>query len=133
MGALSRTRVIPLADYPLGSRTFVVPSPIEDDATAIYAEFARCTSADPSIWPNQSTRLKVSCEISLDGGTEWKFLASFMAEGGIFLDAQGAEGPVSAMNIPLPFGVLRRVRFSVDVTGNVGSVLRTTGFIELRN
>jgi len=119
-----------LADYPTGNRSFAVGGTLSDAATLIYAELARCTSADPSIWPNQSTRVKVSCEISLDGGAVWLFQASFMVGGGIVLNSHGEESALSAMELPLLSGVNRRVRFSLEITGGP---CRTQGFLELRN
>ena len=130
MGTLSRTLVIPLANYPTGNRSFAVGGTLSDAATLIYAELARCTSADPSIWPNQSTRVKVICEISLDGGAVWLFQASFLSEGGIVLNSHGAEVALSTMEIPLFPGTSRRARFSVEITGGP---CRTQGFLELRN
>jgi len=130
MGTLSRTLVIPLANYPTGNRSFAVGGTLSDAATLIYAELARCTSADPSIWPNQSTRVKVICEISLDGGAVWLFQASFLSEGDIVLNWHGAEVALSTMEIPLFPGTSRRARFSVEITGGP---CRTQGFLELRN
>jgi hypothetical protein len=130
MGTLSRTLVIPLANYPTGNRSFAVGGTLSDAATLIYAELARCTSADPSIWPNQSTKVKVICEISLDGGAVWLFQASFLSEGDIVLNWHGAEVALSTMEIPLFPGTSRRARFSVEITGGP---CRTQGFLELRN
>lgn len=130
MGTLSRTLVIPLANYPTGNRSFAVGGTLSDAATLIYAELARCTSADPSIWPNQSTQVKLICEISLDGGAVWLFQASFLSEGDIVLNWHGAEVALSTMEIPLFPGTSRRARFSVEITGGP---CRTQGFLELRN
>lgn len=128
MATLLRSQVIPLAGYATGQRTFG-PINILDAATSFYFECQRCTSADPTIWPNETTGLNLDAEISLDGGTTWIPAGGFGAVGGIFVLRSGQESALTTFETPLQPGTGRKLRVTITVTNGP---LRTSGTAELR-
>jgi hypothetical protein len=126
---LDRQLAIPLNDYATGTHN--LPSTnILDNATGIYFEISRCTTATPTIWPNASTELSISLEVSLDGGATWLGLSGFGSTGGIFIKRDGSEATVSSSLTNLPAGTGRKVRGTATI---VGGPLRSQGFFEARN
>jgi len=63
---MAKTRDLPLADYPTGTRTFVKQTP--NGLNGFLIAIARCTTADTSIWPNVATELDLIAVPSYDGG-----------------------------------------------------------------
>ena len=95
---MTTTRELPLANYPTGSRTFVKQTP--NGLAGFKIDIARCTSADPTIWPDAATKLGLFVTPSYDGGATfdpaarigWGPDAGPGAGGGIRLDGRsGAE------------------------------------------
>lgn len=124
--ATVRQQTIPLADYPSGSRGFNVNIP--DTANQFYFEFARCTTADPTIWPNDTTVLETQFSMSVNGGP-LVFMVGFTAKGGIF-NSRGVDVPLTTWTGVLPQGLNRTMRIDTTITGGP---LRTQGFAELRD
>lgn len=129
MGILSRTVTIPLADYPNGTRSFTVNS-VSDAATAFAVELARCTSADPTIWPDAATEVRIEVAVSTDNGKTYVPQAAVGIVGGIWVLKDGTESTRTRLNVPLPAGTRRRLRITATVAGGP---LRTQGTVELRN
>lgn len=117
--------VLPLANYPDGTQTFGLAS-IADNITQIILKFARCTTATPTIWPNETTILVFKSEISIDGGNRWDGISGFTAQGGIAFDRFGAELPFTLSLLIPPAGINRQIRGSLVVTGGP---LRTQVFV----
>jgi len=91
---VATTRELPLANYPSGSRTFVRQTP--NGLAGFKIEIARCTSADPTIWPDPASRVRISVECSYDGGATFPANgggAAIDCAGGIELDRGGVEIP----------------------------------------
>lgn len=127
--AVLRQQVIPLNDYPSGSRQFG-PFNVPDSSTTAYFEFARCTTATPDIWPNTATRLQIDLEGSTDGGQTWTPAGGAGAFGGIHTLRNGTESTLSTFVVPLPVATGRKIRINVAITDGP---LRTEGFAELRD
>lgn len=126
---LSRTTAIPLADYPNGTQSFTLNN--LDNAARVFAvEVRRCTSVDPTIWPNESTTLEISVEASTDNGKTFQPLAATTMIGGIWVLRDGTESAVNRLTVGLPEGTRRRLRITVAVAGGP---LRTSGTVELRD
>jgi hypothetical protein len=119
-----REVAVPLANYPSGSRT-VAARNVPDWATHFQFEFARCTSADPTIWPNVATTLRIDFEVFVDG--QWFYGGGYTAVGGVITDDDG-ELPLSFARFTLRPGVDRQIRGNVTITNGP---LRTEGSIEL--
>jgi hypothetical protein len=119
---------LPLDNYPSGTRQ-IAPRSIPDSARELYFEFARCTDADLSIWPNVATRLQIDFEGSFDG-VVWVPAGAFGSFGGIHTNRDGTQAPLSYLPVPLPPGVNRQIRATVTITDGP---LRTQGVIELRD
>lgn len=117
---------LPLASYPAGAHQIPARN-VPDGATVLYFEFARCTTAAPTIWPNVGTTLAIMCEGSTDGIT-WTEAGRFTAVGGIHV-SYGRESLVSAGLWPMPPFANRRVRATVTISGGP---LRTKGMVEFR-
>jgi hypothetical protein len=128
MAVLSRTVVIPLEDYPTGT-TQMTARNISDAANFLHFEFLRSTTATPTIWPNESTKLNFDMEGSFDGVT-WTPAGGFGASGGIHVSRDGSEAPITTVTVPLPAGTNRQLRATAVITAGP---LRTSGTIELRD
>lgn len=65
--SLSKTRSIPLGNYPNGTYDrgpFATPNGLD----GFDIRIGRCTSADPTIWPNATTVVTIDLQVSFDGG-----------------------------------------------------------------
>jgi hypothetical protein len=126
---MTRTVDLPLANYPNGSRATPFRA-IPDDCTRVSVEVARCTTADPTIWPNVSTALDLNIDISLDGGQTVAFSAqSGHIVGGIQKGLHGLEAAVTRITLDgLTPGPNRAARLSGNITGGP---LRTFGTVEI--
>lgn len=119
---------LPLADYPNGTRATNFRA-IPDDATRISVEVARCTTADPTIWPNASTHLDLSIDLSTDGGLTFLRATSGGIAGGIQPGLHGGEAAVTRITMSgIPPGTGRSVRLSGTISGGP---LRTQGTVEI--
>jgi hypothetical protein len=119
---------LPLANYPSG--TLLIPArPIPDSARELYFEFARCTNADLTIWPNAATRLQMDFEGSTDG-VNWTPAGGFGSTGGILTRLNGTQIALTTVRVPLPALTGRQIRATVTITNGP---LRTQGAIELRD
>jgi len=126
---MSRSIDLPLANYPNGTRSTTWRS-LTPDITRASVEVQRCTSADPTIWPNVTTSLDLTIDFSLDGGTTIALSAtSGHVVGGIQPGLHGTEADVTRITlIDIPAGANRAIR----LTGTIaGGPLRTQGTIEL--
>lgn len=120
-----RTIEFPLANYASGSRTSAARN-VADDKTTFRFELDRCTSADLTIWPNQTTTIALSVEQSNDGVT-WRQLCAFTGAGGVYVDNEtGLESPISYIQCLLFQGTGRQLRCAVTIAGGP---LRSSGSI----
>jgi hypothetical protein len=121
-----RDTAFPLANYPTGSQT-VGPFNLRNQDRAFRLTIRRCTTADPTIWPNASTLLRLAAEISFDGGTTWKKAGAMETRGGI-VSLGGEELTESWFQVNLPPGDARRLRANVTI---VDGPLRSEGFLDM--
>lgn len=126
--AILREVSLPLANYPSGTRLIPQRS-IPDSARELYFEFARCTSADPTIWPNEATKLQMDFEGSTDG-VNWTPAGGFGSVGGILTRLDGTQAALTTVRVPLPPLTGRQIRATATITNGP---LRTQGAIELRD
>jgi hypothetical protein len=126
--AILRDITFPLANYPTGEHNLPQRS-VPDSATELYFEFARCTDATPTIWPNAATRLQMDFEGSTDG-VNWTPAGGFGAVGGIITRIGGAQIALTTVRVPLPAMTGRLLRATVTITNGP---LRTQGAMELRD
>ena len=126
--AVLREVSLPLANYPSGLRQ-ISPINVPDSARELYFEFARCTSADPTIWPNAATTLKMDFEGSTDG-VEWIPAGAFYVPVGGIHPTPNGELARSWFVVSLPPLLGRQLRATVVI---VNGPLRTQGTIELRD
>lgn len=105
----------PLASYPNGTRTSSAVN-VPDTATSAAVQVQRCTSATPTIWPNATTSLSITAELSLDGGTNWTTIGSWTSIGGID-SYHGVETPWSSATFSLPAGAGRKLRSTATIAG----------------
>lgn len=128
--ATLRDTVIPLNDYPTG--VYELPLRVVPDSTQyLWFEFARCTDADPTIWPHVETTVRAVFEVSTDDVT-WVRAGSFAGEGGI-REVKGEQLAISAYQVGLPPVSGRKLRATVTIADPVGRPLRTSGSMELRD
>ena len=121
-----RDTVLPLNDYPNG--THVGTFNIGDTVTGWWFEIARCTTADPTIWPNASTTISVQMELSRDNGQTWEGAGWFNAEGGILVQRDGSDTPAVRFSSTLRPGTQRRLRATITIAGGP---LRSFGTLEV--
>lgn len=98
-------------DYALG------PADVPDWVKFIGVELIRCTTATPTIWPNQSTQFEAVMELSMDGGATWGLAGRVTGVGGIFVNKLGIEAPVTAFGAGIAPGVGRLIRGTASITG----------------
>ena len=106
------THVHPVGSRPIGQANFK-----GGNLSGISLAIARCTSADPNIFPDQSTKLKVDVQAEINGS--WTSLGSVTAEGGILINSMTQE-EVTHTNLRTwwPWYVVpTRVRVVETVTG----------------
>ena len=126
--AMIRNIVIPLAEYPSGTRT-LVPFNLQSQVVALKFELRRMTTTNPTIWNNPETTVAIDLEISRDNGNTWGFLLGFRSHGGISINSRGVEAQVSSVSINVePTDLQRRIRGSVTV---MNGPIRTEGIIEM--
>lgn len=129
MGALSRTEILPLEDYVTGTRNSN-EHVIADDASRLVIEFERCVSARSDVWANPATKIHCRLEVSFDAGQTWVFAGAFSAQGGVHLQRDGSELPVTSVSVPIPHGKNRRLRYSLAVENGP---FRSKGSLEQRD
>lgn len=97
------------------------PANLPDNLSNITLSLARCTTATPLNWPNESTTIAVTLYISPDGGTTWTNVGGFTAAGGILLRSlDNSELAATAFYIQTPLttgGTGRKIKATVVVTG----------------
>lgn len=97
------------------------PIDIPGGVTAIAFELQRCTTATPTVWPNESTEIDVSIWITVDGVET--FVCGFGARGGIVSKIDGAELTHTHASVSVPSGSVRTMRVEATIAGGP---LRTT-------
>jgi hypothetical protein len=113
---MAKSRELPLADYPTGTRTFVRQTP--NGLAGFLVEIGRSTSADLTIWPDPASRIKISVECSFDGGQSFPPDGGGAAcdiAGGIFMNKLGAEVPLSVFGCRFSPNEPTAVRITVEV------------------
>ncbi len=112
---MAKTRDIPLNTYPTGVRQFVKNTP--NGLSGFQVSIARCTSADPTIWPDPNSRIKILVECSYDDGLSFPpngGSASFEGSGGIATGKLG-EIPFSIMSCRFSPNEPNAVRITVEI------------------
>lgn len=66
---MAAVRELPLASYPSGRRTIVRQTP--NGLAGFRVAIARCTSLNPTIWPDPDSRIRIEVENSFDGGASF--------------------------------------------------------------
>jgi len=122
----SRTRALNLANYPTGASQ-LPEATLPDWAVELTIEIARCTSAEPDVWPLRTTKLVFALEYTFDG-TTWLAWQRGESWGGIDLNKLGVEIEYLTFSAPFTPGVNRKVRGTLTIEGGP---LRTTAFITL--
>lgn len=123
-------QVLPLANYANGSRT---SNPIEVAANVTSIDFnILCNStAQPTIWPNITTVLTVTPEVSIDGGLTWIESGKSTTPGGPHTSKNGGElqSVQGGGSLPAQVGnTPRQYRVTTDI---VGGPLRSSATIEV--
>jgi len=125
---MASVQVLPLGNYANGTRT-LGPLDVADDVTSVDISIARCTTATPTIWPNASTVLTITPEVSVDGGATWIEAGKSVSAGGIAISGRtGQEVAVSRSGGSLPAGVNRKYRVTVVIAGGP---LRSSATVEV--
>jgi hypothetical protein len=112
--ALTRTIVLNRGNFPNGTRSIPAQA-IADDITHIGLSLARCTTAEPSLWPNASTTVVASMEALIDG--QWRLVSTISSYGGIDVIEDGIESPETMMLFSIPPGSGREIRGTVVIAG----------------
>jgi len=105
-------------NQPTGTRDYG-PANVADGLTSATLRLARCTSASPTFWPNQSTQVIAQAWISFDGGVTFPYLAVPLAgKGGIVTNPKtGVEVQESGVRFTgVPLGSGRMIKATVAVT-----------------
>jgi hypothetical protein len=124
---MASVQVLPLANYANGTRV-LGPIDIADDVSSVDISIARCTTPTPTIWPNASTVVTITPEVSIDGGVSWSEAGKSVSGGGISIGRSGSEIPFSLSGGSLPAGTGRKYRCTVDIAGGP---LRSSATVEV--
>lgn len=82
------------------------------------------------MWANPATKIHCRLEASFDGGETWVPAGAFSAHGGVHMQRDGTELPVTGVSVPLPPGKNRRVRYTLTVENGP---FRSKGSLEERD
>ena len=111
--------------WPAG--TIQIPaSNLANNVTGYSLEIARCTSVDPSIWPDPLSLIELDMEVSLDNGATWAG-GAFTAYGGIDI-REGVEVLTSNISFDVPPGTKRKVRGTVNLSADIYTTADLTTF-----
>lgn len=126
---MASVQVLPLNNYANGTRN-LGPLDIASDVTVIDFNIQRCTTATPTIWPNASTTLVITPEVSLDGGATWIEAGKSTNVGGIslFRGTEVAFARSGGFIPPEVNGITRQYRVSTLIAGGP---LRTSATVEV--
>lgn len=125
---MSSVQVLPLGNY---NGTHVMgPVDIADDVSSVLISIARCTTAAPTIWPNASTILTITPEVSVDGGQTWIESGKSVSPGGVLVIqhvelANSISGGSLAAAVN---GITRQYRCTVDIANGP---LRSSATVEV--
>lgn len=115
---VSSVQVLPLGNY---NGTHVAgPVNVADNVTSVDISIQRCTTATPAIWPNVTTVLAITPEVSTDAGETWGEAGASVSPGGISFGKGGLEAPFSISGGSLPAavnGITRQYRCTFVITG----------------
>lgn len=126
---MASVQVLPLNNYANGTRV-LGPLDLASDVTSVLFSIQRCTTATPTIWPNVSTKLTITPEVSLDGGSTWIEAGKTTNEGGISF-FKGSELAFCPSGGGLPEevgGITRQYRVTTLISGGP---LRTSATVEV--
>lgn len=124
---MARTTVIPLQTYTAGTYEFG-PVNVGNNLSRLTFEVQRCTSANPTVWPNTSDSIEMVVEISLDGGTSWSEFMRGTGYGGIDVHPKlGTESEWMIFSRAFPAGTNRRLRGRITLSANI----RTSGVVDI--
>lgn len=104
----------PVATYPSGAHAIAATS-LSDSITSIGIAVQRCTTADPTIWPNTSDSISFDLQVSLDNGVTYQEWASGSDTGGIRTTKFG-ETLTMDIQGSLPAGTNRWLKGTATIT-----------------
>lgn len=116
---MATVQVLPLGNYPNGTRE-LGPVDVASDVTSILFNILCNSSTQPTIWPNVTTVLTITPEVSTDGGVTWVEAGKSVTPGGPHTSKTGAElqSVLSGGSLPPQVGgTLRQYRVTIDITG----------------
>jgi hypothetical protein len=124
----SRTQALDVADY--GNGTHNMPeTALPAWANSLGVEVMKCTTPDPTIWPDPESSIRLVAEISMDNGATWANLFDGTSSGGIQVhNKTGLEIPSMKFDTPIPSGNNRRIRGSMTIENGP---IKTTMYISL--
>jgi hypothetical protein len=117
---MPKTRQIPLGDYPSGTRSFG-PIATPNGLAGFDVRIGRCTSVDPTIWPNLATIVKLDLQFSYDGGVTYTPLGANSWEGGGGI-AVGRDGEVPEAVLSWRFKPDEPTHFKAQITVTNGPI-----------
>ena len=127
---MASVQVLPLNNYANGTRQ-LGPLDLASDVTSVLFSIQRCTTATPTVWPNVTTTLEITPEVSLDGGSTWIEAGKTTNVGGIQPSKFGTELAFALSGGGLPAevgGVTRQYRVQTVIAGGP---LRTSATVEV--
>lgn len=81
----------------------------------LVARLARQTTATPTLWA-AGVSVLLDLDVSSDGGSSWRNLGGFGADGGITINKLGQEATESAFSATMPART-NRMKATVTITG----------------
>jgi len=116
---VTTVNALPLATYAAGTYN-VGPVSLADNVTRIQFDVARCTTADPTIWPVVTDTVEFSFQFSTNGGGSWQQWFDGSSGGGIASNPKTGELATMQVAGELPAGTNRQAKGQVTVTSATG-------------
>lgn len=108
-----KTRHVPLGTYQVGTYTFG-PIATPNGLDGFDLRVGRCTTADPTIWPDSGVVVTVDLQVSFDGGSTYSAIgANRWSQGGGIIT--GRDGEVVESVISWRFSPNEPTHFKVQI------------------
>jgi hypothetical protein len=128
---MATVQVLPLNNYATGTHGPFGPVEVASDVTSILFNILCNSTAQPTIWPNVTTVLTTTPEVSTDAGVTWTEAGKSVTPGGPHTSKFGTElqSILSGGSLPAQVGnTPRQYRVTLAITGGP---LRSSATVEV--
>ena len=98
------------------SSTSTTAISLNDALSRVVFRLKRFTTLTPQFWPDATTGINVSVELSFNGGISWQVACGVGSNGGLFVFRTGVEATETTLSCSLQPGIGRLIRLNSTVT-----------------